>query len=341
MIIMGFAFDAQISGESCMMDLKDILLQPADPQRHFSSMAALYSSFETEPTTPQSLLEWYHNRLEHGIRLTVALTAKGKLAGLSGIYRDNLNLPHHYGLNLIVEGAFRGQGLGSRMYGELIDQARKWNAHTLRTRVRDNSDESLRFALHRGFAQKKHSIEMKFELSKWDEARYQPILLSLQAQGFHFTNMAELGDTIEARRNLYELNNRAAATDPGSDGIAPWASFEEFNQNVCNSSWYRPEGQIVAIDTQTGDWAAMSAITVFSGSDHAYNLFTGTDVRYRGRKLAQAVKSLALRQARTFGVDHVRTSHNSENAAMIAIDTKLGYIRTPGMLILEKSLIES
>jgi RimJ/RimL family protein N-acetyltransferase len=82
----------------------------------------------------------------------------------------------------------------------------------------------------------------------------------------------------------------------------------------------------------------MSAITVFEGADHAYNLFTGTDVRYRNRKLAQAVKALALRWARTSGVETVRTSHNSENVAMIAIDTKLGYIRTPGMLILEKEM---
>jgi mycothiol synthase len=324
-----------------MISLTDILLQPADPQRHFAAMAALFSTFETEPTTPESLLEWYHNRLKHGIRLTAALTGEGNLAGLSSIYRDNLNIPNHYGLYLIVDQAFRGVGLGSRMYAELIEQAEKWKAQTLRTRVRDNSEKSLRFALQRGFVQKKHSIEMKFELSTWDEARYQPMLTALKEQGFHFTNMAELGDNIEARQKLFELNSRAAATDPGSDGIAPWASFEEFSQNVCNSSWYRPEGQIVAIDIHTGDWVAMSAITVFSGSDHAYNLFTGTDIHYRGRKLAQAVKSLALRQARTFGVDSVCTNHDSENAAMIAIDTKLGYVRTPGMLVMEKIMVES
>ena len=324
-----------------MMDSKKFLLQPADPEQDFTSMADLYSKFESEPTTPKSLLEWYQKRLEHGIQLTVALTMEGNLAGLSAIYRDNLNLPNHYGLNLIVDPAFRRQGLGSRMYKALIDQAEAWEARYLRTRLRDNSDESLSFALHRGFVQKKHSIEMKFDLSTWDETRYQPILVSLQAQGFHFTNMAELGDTMEVRHKLFELNSRAAATDPGNDGIAPWASFEEFNQNVCQSSWYRPEGQIVAIDTHTDVWAAMSAITVFSGSEHAHNLFTGTDVRYRGRKLAQAVKSLALLQARTFGVDCVCTNHDSENAAMIAVDTKLGYVRTPGMLILDKNLSEA
>src|SRR4030042_1287247 len=153
--------------------------------------------------------------------------------------------------------------------------------------------------------------------SVWHEDGIAPTLHERQAQGFRFTNMAELGDTKDARRKLYNLNNSTAAPDPGSDGIPPWASFEEFEQDVCKSYWYHPEAQIVAVDTKTGEWAAMSAITVFAGSDHAYNLFTGTDVRYRGRKLAQAVKALALRKARAFGVGAVRTSHNSENAAML------------------------
>ena len=165
-------------------------------------------------------------------------------------------------------------------------------SRTLRTRVRDNSDHSIRFAKRHGFVQKNHSIEMMLDLTAWDDQNYEPLLQCTPASRvFIFTNMAELGDTQDARRKLYALNNGAAATDPGSDGIPPWASFEEFERDVCNSSWYHPDGQIVAIDTQSGEWAAMSAITVFAGSDHAYNLFTGTDVRYRGRKLAQAVKT--------------------------------------------------
>ncbi len=42
----------------------------------------------------------------------------------------------------------------------------------------------------------------------------------------------------------------------------------------------------------------MSANLRFEGSDHAYNLHTGVDRFYAGRKLAQAVKVLALRYAR-------------------------------------------
>ncbi|MCK7481789.1 MAG: GNAT family N-acetyltransferase [Candidatus Moduliflexus flocculans] len=75
----------------------------------------------------------------------------------------------------------------------------------------------------------------------------------------------------------------------------------------------------------------MSAITRFEGADYAYNLHTGVDKRYRGRKVAQAVKVLALRFARdVLKVGEVRTNHNSQNDPMIAIDRKFGYVQTHG-----------
>jgi L-amino acid N-acyltransferase YncA/RimJ/RimL family protein N-acetyltransferase len=320
------------------MNPDSITLQPANPARHFAAIARLINTQESEPNTAETLTEWYNKQLADGIEFTAAISPEGKTLGFSGLYRSFLNLERYYSTYLIVDKGTRGCGLGGRLYDHLLTQARECKAHTLRARVRDNCEEALRFATKRGFLVKKHSIEMMFDLKKWDESRYEPILHALQVEGFHFTNIAELGDTQEAQRKLYKLNNEASATDPGSDGIAPWASFEEFEKDVCSSYWYHPDAQIIAIDTYTGEWAAMSAITVLEAADHAYNLFTGTDIRYRGRKLAQAVKALALRKARTFGVDTVRTSHNSENEAMIAIDTKLGYVHTPGTLIMEKEL---
>ncbi len=320
------------------LNLQDITLQPADPQRHFAAIAALMSSEETEPTTPASLAEWYNKRQDEGITLTLALDRAGELVGFHGLYRANTNLDRYYGMYLMVSESSRCQGLGTLLYDHLLEQAIESNVRTLRARVRDNDQPSHTFALHRGFSLKYHSIEMMLDLTSWDDTPYDPSLQALQSQGFRFTTMAEQGDTPEARRKLYALNNSAAATDPGSNGIPPWSTFEEFERDVCNSSWYHPDAQIVAIDTHTGDWAAMSAITVFEGADHAYNLFTGTDMCYRGRKLAQAVKTLALRRAREFGVGKVRTSHTSKNDAMIAIDIKLGYVHTPGTLVMEKDL---
>jgi RimJ/RimL family protein N-acetyltransferase len=96
---------------------------------------------------------------------------------------------------------------------------------------------------------------------------------------------------------------------------------------------------MVAIDTVSSSWAAMSAITRLEGNDYAYNLFTGVDMSYRGRKLGQAVKVLALRYAReVLKVNSVRTHHNTKNLPMIAIDHKLGYTPLPGTFLMEKNL---
>jgi mycothiol synthase len=320
------------------MDQPEITIIPADPDDYFAAIAELMNSVESEPNTAESVSEWYHKQPVDDIRFAVAFNRDSRLVGFNGIYRLSINIERYYGTYLVVERDYWGQGAGSRLYTHLLSQAAAMGARTLRARVRDDCQPGINFALKRGFEEKKHSIEMVLDLDGWDDQQYAPIRQSVQEQGFQFTSMAELGDTPEARRKLFALNNSAAATDPSADNIPPWSSFEEFERDVCQSNWYHPDAQIIAIDTTSGNWAAMSAITVFAGSDHAYNLFTGTDVRYRGRKLAQAVKSQALTRARDFGVHYVRTNHNTENTPMIAIDEKLGYVRVPGFLVMEKEL---
>jgi RimJ/RimL family protein N-acetyltransferase len=165
------------------------------------------------------------------------------------------------------------------------------------------------------------------------------VIARLKDEGFQFTSMEELGNTEETQRKLYLLNDTAAASTPGADDEHPWVSFEDFQKSVCQSDWFKPGGQMVAIDKATSTWAAMSAITRMKGVDHAYNLFTGVDLPYRGRKLGQAVKVLALRYARdVLNVNSVRTHHNTQNLPMIAIDRKLGYTRLRGTFLMEKNL---
>jgi RimJ/RimL family protein N-acetyltransferase len=151
--------------------------------------------------------------------------------------------------------------------------------------------------------------------------------------------MEALGNTEAAQRKLYALNDMTDSETPGSEGQHAWLSFEDFQEKVCRSDWYKPAGQMVVINTATDIWVAMSAITRFAGTDYAYNLHTGVDKRYRGRKLAQAVKVLALRYARAaLDVNTVRTQHNAQNAPMIAIDRKLGYVQTPGTFSMQKMI---
>jgi GNAT superfamily N-acetyltransferase len=318
--------------------MQNYSLRPAEIARDFMEMAALFSMEQDEPTSELELQADYEAHKAHIFHLMVAENEQGELLGFNWASRSP-SQPDKASLYLIVKPEQRRKGLGHLLAEASERAARHAQVKMLNVRVRDTIPEYYAFAKSCGFQELHHSIGMTLNLANFDDRPYQAPLERLCAEGFQFTSMEALGNTEEAQRKLYMLNDTVSAETPGSEGDHPWLSFEDFQKNVCQSNWYRPAGQMVVIDTHNGEWVAMSAITRFDGVDYAYNLFTGTDRRYRGRKLAQCVKTLALRFARQeLKVTTVKTHHSAINAPMIAIDHKMGYIQTPGFFSMQKSL---
>lgn len=317
--------------------MNSINLRHPDPEHDFGHMAELLTENQDEGTSESELLVDYQKNKEAAVYIQVSTDAQGQFTGFCWAWKQSVD-PICCRFHLMVRPQSQGQGIGNTLYQGMLQACRVACLTTLRVSILDAFHSSRAFAERRGFSELRHSIGMELKLDAFDDRPYDAILASLEAQGFQFTNMQELGNTSEAQRKLFELNDTASASTPGTDGEHAWASFEDFQKSVCLSSWYQPAGQIVAIDTANGTWAAMSAITRFEKADHAYNLFTGVDEAYRGRKLGQAVKVLALRHARrTLGTNLVRTHHNTKNLPMIAIDRKFGYTTLPGTWLMQKT----
>jgi GNAT superfamily N-acetyltransferase len=318
--------------------MKEIILRPAEIERDFGQLAALFTSEQLEATTEPGLRDDYEQHKDRIFRLMVAENELGELLGFNWATRSRFDGDEAY-FYVIVRPECCGQGAGRLLYADMEQVARDAQIKRLKVSVRDDYPSSRAFAERRGFVEKNHSMAMALDLSTFDDRPYATIITRLQGEGYQFTTMEALGNTEDTQRKLYALNDTAARETMGADGSPAWLSFEDFQKNVCQTNWYIPAAQNVVIDTTTGTWAAMSAITRFDGADYAYNLFTGVDKRYRGRKLAQAVKVIALRYARdVLQVNTVRTHHNTKNDPMIAIDRKLGYVQTPGMYAMEKNL---
>jgi len=318
--------------------MKSIHYRPASPEKDFKEIAALISSQEDEPTTEAGVREDYKRNKGNTIRIMTGEDEKGELLGFYWAYHDKVE-PERIAFVMAVKPERRGEGAGRGLYEDMLQAVTEAQAKSLRTSVRDSCPEGRAFAERRGFSEIRHQIGMELDLEGFDDRPYDDIISKLQGEGFRFTSMEELGNTDEAQHKLYALNDAASTSTPGQGGEHAWKSFEDFQKSVCGSDWYRPAGQIVAIDIASGTWAAMSAITRMEGRDYAYNLFTGVGLPYRGRKLGQAVKVLALRIARnSLKVKIVRTHHNTKNLPMIAIDRKFGYRQLPGSFIMEKML---
>lgn len=318
--------------------MKTVSLRPIDLDRDLDPLAGLFTAEQNEPTTEASLRADYEAHKERILRLMIAEDESGELLGFNWMTRSRTDPKHAY-LYVIVKPGHRGRGIGQRLYTDLELTAAAAQVTQLEVGVRDDCPKCRSFADRNGFTEQRHSIGMGLDLTGFDDRPYDEVIARLQAEGFQFTSMEALGNTEENQRKLYALNDTAAADTPGSIGVHPWLDFEDFRKAVVGSDWYKPAGQMVVIDTANGAWAAMSAITRFDGTSHAYNLFTGVEKNYRGRKLAQAVKVLALRYAReVLQVGEVRTNHNSGNDPMIAIDRKLGYVQTPGNFTMLKKI---
>ena len=74
-----------------------------------------------------------------------------------------------------------------------------------------------------------------------------------------------------------------------------------------------------------GELAALTMIRIDRPTGRAQNNLAGTRRRYRGRGLATLVKSHSLRRAAELGVTIAITDNDETNAAMLAVNRKLGY----------------
>jgi GNAT superfamily N-acetyltransferase len=229
--------------------------------------------------------------------------------------------PGRYSLSVVVDPAVRKRGIGTLLYGNALRWAQEQGTTSLESEVRDNCPACLRFAQQHGFAVDRHIFESVLDLSAFDAERFAGVVEAAEASGIRFFTLADLGNTLEAQRMLYELNRRTARDNPSNDDT--FAPFEEFRRFVFSASWYRADGQIVAAE---GDrWVGMAAVGYFQETNSMYNMFTGVDRAYRGRKLALALKLLAIWCAQRYGAAYLRTNNDSQNAPMLAINRKLGY----------------
>ncbi len=232
-----------------------------------------------------------------------------------------------YWLHIAVAPPQRRRGIGSHLYAALLDHVRAHGATTLRGEAREAEPASLAFAKHLGFAIDRHIFESTLDLATFDDRAFAGTVERVEGDGIRFLTLADLHDTPDARRRLYELERTVARDIPGGSE-ASTRPYEAFLKEVCDSPHYLPDGEIVAAE---GDaWLGLAGICGTATPGGFYNGLTGVLPGYRGRGIALALKLLAIATARRHGGAYLRTNNDAQNAPMLAINRKLGYRPEPG-----------
>ena len=187
----------------------------------------------------------------------------------------------------------------------------------------DNGEDGQDFA----FTNRPQTTEwVQLELPTGVALPASPVLPS----GVSLASVADLGDTEQLRRQVYELNKECAADIPGR---GEFFSYDEYIQRRFVADGYQPEGAILALDGD--ELIGLCVISHVPGREWAFIEMTGVRQSHRRRGLATALKTAAIRQARGWGVSTVRTVHHPANTPIITANRTLGFLDTNFMLNLD------
>lgn len=315
-----------------------IIVRTAIPEQDYGQLAPvlnMVSVWAASPVTAAMLHEWDAQMLEGQItRRSIAETEVGEIVGYAEVTYLPWKPAGHFWLWVMVHPTRRNQGIGSALYEDALQFAYAYGARHLTSSVSDMEAEALHFAEQRNFTIERHQFESILILKSFDEYGFADIIEAVEATGIRFVSLADIGDTPKTRRQLYAINRSTVLDIPGTDGTFP--SFEQSTEMMFEAPWFRAEGQLLALDGDS--FVGYCSVSYFQETNSMYNLMTGVERAYRGRKIALALKLLAIRFAKSYGADYIRTNNDSQNEPMLAINRKLGYQPQPGHYQLAQKL---
>jgi GNAT superfamily N-acetyltransferase len=294
------------------MDRDGVLIRPATPA-DAPQVAAIVR--ETNPAWVFSDRGWQHRweaTPERARMLALVAVADGQIVGQGGASLNaQTSVEGAGGLGVTVVESARGQGIGSRLYDALLEHLRFVGGRNAAAYFAQN-DAGERFALARGFEHAKTA----------PTSRVDPRTVALDLPDDPDVHVVSFAEMRDRPRDVFELDAIGALDEPSvnpNDALR----YEEWER----TEWQHPDlefdGSTIVL---SGDrMVAFTWLRVDAERGHALSAFTATLPQFRGRGFATRAKLRTLRWAAEHGVTSVTTSNDDSNAAMLAVNRKLGF----------------
>ena len=254
----------------------------------------------------ESLRHWRLSQPAEAKNLNLVAEDRARVVGIAG---GGLNIwtstPNAGGAFVTVAADRRREGIGEALWQAALAHLRSIGVERVTTFIRQ-TDEGERFAAARGFER-----AIAGPLIAVDPRGVPSPELP---DGFRCVPLSEL--TVE---DVYAPMCEAALDEPTAepnDAI----SLDEFRREW-NDPVFDTHSSAAVLDN--GVVVAFTFLKV--AGDRGQHGFTGCVRSHRGRGLATAAKQAALRAAAARGVTRVVTSNAEDNAAMRAVNRRLGF----------------
>ncbi len=258
-------------------------------------------------------------------RRYVAADAPTQHAGGYGIaaHLPALFHPQRYWFHLMVHPQWQRRGVGGLLLERLLDDLRALDVDTLWTEVREDRTQVLAFLQKRGFTESRRSWELRLSVAEADPAALMPLSQRAAGEGVIITTLAEERQRdVHCLAKLYELARAVSADVPWPVPALPMA-FADFAQWLDYPETLS-DGFFIA------QWGAqyIGFSTTSRTEGEPQTLYVNlTGVRRESRRLgvALALKQHTVQYAQRHRYQHMIARNDSANAAMIALNLRLGF----------------
>jgi RimJ/RimL family protein N-acetyltransferase len=296
-------------------------------------MTAAYPRFPTDPVVNR--YRWEHPRAGWSQGHFIAELAGRPIAYVDWTHGPREQDPERYcEVGVSLDRAYADPELLLFLCGWVTDAAARGGSLILEAHAGEDERELLEALKQTGFERDRFEKVWELDLrAQGSRLRAEAVLARAAAarDGYEMTTVAAWRAPHKFRA-LLALDDVTRRDIPTTSPILP-DTFENFMER--SSSPDRPHDRwwVVVNDDQP---VAVSYLRYPPVRGYVWTGYTCSHPDHRGRGLARAVKLQSLGQAAELGVPVVYTDNDSENAPMLHINERLGYIQRPGFVSLLK-----
>ena len=288
------------------------LQYPDDP----CSMAELRHADETKPDV------WWRQLIVEKNGEVVAFGAIGQAFWT--------NSPDQFFVQVDVDPASLGQGIGSSVFTRLVEMAQTDNQVSMLTaECREDIESAVAFLTDKGFSIDIRNPSSLLEITTFDEQPFLRHFKQVEEKGIRIRSLQSLSQLSDWQEKYWRLNEEIMQDIPAPEPYRK-RPLSLFVQQKVDSPQFAPDCNHIALSGNS--WVGMSELWLDPEHPELGSTgVTGVSREWRRMGIATALKVSVLRVARERGLKRMITS-NEENNPMLQINHALGFKPLPAWL---------